>query len=502
MIFSSLTFLLIFLPITLALYYIVPGRFKNVALLLCSLIFYAWGEPVYIVLMLYSILMNYVCGLLMERHENARRQVLIFGVILNLFLLGFFKYAGFLAESFNSVFSRFGLSLPVREIALPIGISFYTFQALSYLIDLYRGKFPAQRSLIRFALYITMFPQLIAGPIVRYETVAEELENRKLSLAKFGKGSMVFIEGLAMKVLLANQVGTIADELRALADSLSTTSAWLGALAYFFQIYFDFAGYSLMAIGLGYMLGFTFIKNFDYPYLSTSVTEFWRRWHISLGTWFREYVYIPLGGNRVSTLKHIRNILIVWLLTGLWHGAAWNFVLWGLYYGLLLLLEKYVLSRIKLPKVIGWLYTTVLVIVGWVIFSGESLAQSLSMLGAMFGVGGSAAAGQAAALAAESETLVQMAKSATESSILAQAAAGSPSNKFFDQTALYYLTTNWRILLVSAICATPLLRVIRDRLLRSSVGRAVLVVVYVGLLTLAVMFLVVQNYNPFLYFRF
>ena len=466
MIFSSLTFLLIFLPITLALYYIVPGRFKNAALLLCSLIFYAWGEPVYIVLMLYSILMNYVCGLLMERHENARRQVLVFGVILNLFLLGFFKYAGFLAESFNSVFGRFGLSLPVREIALHIGISFYTFQALSYLIDLYRGKFPAQKSLTRFALYITMFPQLIAGPIVRYETVAEELENRKLSLAKFGKGSMVFIEGLAMKVLLANQVGTIADELRALADSLSTTSAWLGALAYFFQIYFDFAGYSLMAIGLGYMLGFTFIKNFDYPYLSTSVTEFWRRWHISLGTWFREYVYIPLGGNRVSTLKHIRNILIVWLLTGLWHGAAWNFVLWGLYYGLLLLLEKYVLSRIKLPKAIGWLYTTVLVIVGWVIFSGESLAQSLSMLGAMFGAGGGAA------------------------------------NKFFDQTALYYLTTNWRILLVSAICATPVLKVIRDRLLRSFIGRAVLVIVYVGLLALAVMFLVVQNYNPFLYFRF
>lgn len=462
MIFSSLTFLLIFLPITLALYYLVPYKAKNAVLLLCSLIFYAWGEPVYILLMLYSIFMNYVLGLLMEKHERARRQILAFGVILNLFLIGFFKYAGFLAESFNLCFGQFGLTVPVREIALPIGISFYTFQALSYLIDLYRGKFPAQKSLVRFALYITMFPQLIAGPIVRYETVAAELEKRKLSLAKFGQGALLFIDGLAMKVLLANQIGLMADELRALAGSLSATSAWLGAIAYFFQIYFDFAGYSTMAIGLGLMLGFTFTKNFDYPYLSTSVTEFWRRWHISLGTWFREYVYIPLGGNRVSTFKHIRNILIVWFLTGLWHGAAWNFVLWGLYYGLLLLLEKYVLSHIRLPKVIGWFCTTILVLIGWVLFSGDTLAQSFSMLTSMFGAG----------------------------------------NGLFDQTAAYYLTTGWRILLISAICATPLLETLRRKLLRTAVGRVATVGVYVALLALAILFLVVQNYNPFLYFRF
>lgn len=462
MIFSSLTFLLVFLPITLALYYLVPYRAKNFILLVCSLVFYAWGEPVYILLMLYSIFMNYVLGLLMEKHEKARGQILAFGVILNLFLIGFFKYAGFLAESFNSVFGQFGLTVPVREIALPIGISFYTFQALSYLIDLYRGKFPAQKSLVRFALYITMFPQLIAGPIVRYETVAAELEKRKLSLAKFGQGAILFIDGLAMKVLLANQIGSMADELRALAGSLSATSAWLGAIAYFFQIYFDFAGYSTMAIGLGLMLGFTFTKNFDYPYLSTSVTEFWRRWHISLGTWFREYVYIPLGGNRVSTVKHIRNILIVWFLTGLWHGAAWNFVLWGLYYGLLLLFEKYVLSRIRLPKVIGWFYTTVLVLIGWVLFSGDTLAQSISMLASMFGAG----------------------------------------NGLFDQTAAYYLTTGWRILLISAVCATPILEILRQKLLRISAGRVAIVVVYVALFALAVLFLVVQNYNPFLYFRF
>ena len=493
MIFSSLTFLLIFLPITLILYYLVPKWAKNAALLLCSLIFYAWGEPVYIVLMLYSILLNYVCGLLMEKHENARGQILTFGVILNLFLLGFFKYARFLTESFNALFGQIGLSLSVREIALPIGISFYTFQALSYLIDLYRGKFPAQKNLVRFALYITMFPQLIAGPIVRYESVAEELENRKLSLAKFGKGSMVFIEGLAMKVLLANQIGTIADEIRGLPDPLSAVSAWIGAFAYFFQIYFDFAGYSLMAIGLGLMLGFTFIKNFDYPYLSASVTEFWRRWHISLGTWFREYVYIPLGGNRVSAAKHIRNILIVWVLTGLWHGAAWNFVLWGLYYGLLLLLEKYVLCRIKLPKVIGWLYTTVLVIVGWVFFSGESLAQSIAILKAMFGFGSSAPVQTASAL---TQTAFESGAGLVSQTTLPTGISA------FDQTSLYYLSTGWRTLLVCAICSTPVLANIRDRLLRSTVGRAVLTVVYVGLFALAVMYLVVQNYNPFLYFRF
>ena len=495
MIFSSLTFLLIFLPITLFLYYIVPYRLKNAALLLCSLIFYAWGEPIYIVLMLYSILANYVCGLLMDNHPHSRKQILIFGILINLFLLGFFKYAGFLTDSFNRIFGQLGLTLPTREIALPIGISFYTFQALSYLIDLYRGKFPVQRSLTRFALYITMFPQLIAGPIVRYESIAAELESRKLSLARFGKGSMQFIEGLAMKVLLANQIGMIADEVRALTNvspavlsnslavssgSLSTITAWIGSLSYFFQIYFDFAGYSLMAIGLGHMLGFTFIKNFDHPYLAVSVTEFWRRWHISLGTWFREYVYIPLGGNRVGTIRHICNILIVWMLTGLWHGAAWNFVLWGLYYGVLLLLEKYVISRLHLPKILGWLYTTVLVIIGWVFFSGESLEQSVTILGAMFGITTPAVSTVGASLVSSIPT----------------------GHVFFDQAARYYLSTGWRTLLICAVFATPLPGLLRDRLLRSGWGRIILTLIYLALLALAIMYLVVQNYNPFLYFRF
>ena len=462
MIFSSLTFLLIFLPVTLLLYFIVPKIAKNFVLLLCSLIFYAWGEPIYILLMLYSILLNYACGRLMDSHEHLKKQILVFGITLNLFMLGFFKYAGFLTESFNRIGENFGIAIPVREIALPIGISFYTFQALSYLIDLYRGKFPVQKNFIRFALYITMFPQLIAGPIVRYESIAEELIHREHSLEKFGKGAVVFIEGLAMKVLLANQIGLMADELRVMAGSLSTTSAWLSTIAYFFQIYFDFAGYSTMAIGLGTMFGFTFCKNFDHPYLSTSITEFWRRWHMSLGTWFREYVYIPLGGNRVSTIAHIRNILVVWVLTGLWHGAAWNFVLWGLYYGLLLLFEKYIFSKIRLPKVFGWLYTTVLVLIGWVLFSSESLTQCFMILGAMFGA----------------------------------------TSSLFDQTALYYLTTGGVILVVCAICATPILEFLRDRFLRSFLGRTLVGMIYIGLFAASVLFLVIQNYNPFLYFRF
>ncbi|MBQ3558144.1 MAG: MBOAT family protein [Agathobacter sp.] len=462
MIFSSLTFLLLFFPITLLLYFLVPNRAKNIVLLLFSLIFYSWGEPVYIILMLYSILLNYVCGLMMDKYSDMRKHILIFGVCINLFMLGFFKYAGFLTESLNSVLGTFGISIPQREIALPIGISFYTFQALSYLIDLYREKFPVQKNIINFALYITMFPQLIAGPIVRYESIEKELKHRIISLEKVGYGSLIFIEGLAMKVLLANQIGLVADELRALASSLSVASAWLSALAYFFQIYFDFAGYSTMAIGLGHILGFTFCKNFDYPYLSTSVTEFWRRWHMSLGTWFREYVYIPLGGNRVSTIKHIRNILIVWMLTGLWHGAAWNFVLWGLYYGLLLLFEKFILSKINLPKPIGWLYTTILVLIGWVLFSSENLSQCMQILSAMFGIG----------------------------------------NVLFDTTSLYYLMTGGFMLILCTICSTPLLKWLKEKLLHFALGKLFLGCIYVAILALCILFLVVQNYNPFLYFRF
>ena len=391
MVFSSIVFLFVFLPVVLALYYVVPAiRWKNVILLAASIIFYAWGEPVYIVLMLLSILFNFVMGLELERlREDSRRKKLnlIFTVIVNLCILGFFKYYGFLLGSINSAFH---FHIPYRELALPVGISFYTFQTLSYILDLYRGDIKVQKNLLDFALYITMFPQLIAGPIVRYVDIQEQLESRVISWHKAGVGAEYFIKGLAKKVLLANTAGAVYTSIQGLGGEYQTVvTSWIGILFYTMQIYFDFSGYSDMAIGLGKMMGFQFCKNFDYPYTSRSVTEFWRRWHISLGTWFREYVYIPLGGNRVSVAKHIRNILVVWALTGLWHGAAWNFVLWGLYYGVFLLLEKYLWGRYleRLPGWVGNLYTMFFVIIGWVFFSNTDLGAGLAYLGSLFGVG-------------------------------------------------------------------------------------------------------------------
>ena len=462
MVFSSTTFLFLFLPATLVLYFIVPRKLKNLVLMLTSLVFYAWGEPVYIILMLYSIFLNYSMGLLMEsvRRPAAKKQVLTFTVILNLFILGFFKYYGFLMENINALF---GLDLKIRTLALPIGISFYTFQALSYVIDLYRGKFPAQKNIVRFAAYITMFPQLIAGPIVRYEDVEKQLTDRTISLAKFGEGALRFTFGLSKKVLLANSAGALFDAIHALNTPVSALSAWLGAIAYTFQIYFDFSGYSDMAIGLGKMLGFDFIENFNYPYYAKNVTDFWRRWHISLGTWFREYVYIPLGGNRVSVLKHIRNILIVWTLTGLWHGASWNFVIWGLYYGLLLLFEKYVWSKLKCPTFINRIFTALFVIVGWVIFSANSLPEILSTLSAMFFTNGTV---------------------------------------LYDETALYYLNTNGPLLIVELIFCFPFIRSFYQKLSRNEYGRALLFIFAAVLMVVCTAFLVTQNYNPFLYFRF
>ena len=352
MIFSSIFFLFVFLPITLFLYYVVPWKFKNFMLLLCSLIFYAWGEPVYVFLMLFSIVFNYLSGIEIDgyrQNENTKmlRYSFWFTVIVNLAILGFFKYYGFLVNNLNAILP---FEIPYRELSLPIGISFYTFQTLSYIIDVYKGVVPVQKNFVSFGAYVTMFPQLIAGPIVRYTDVDAQLSKRTHSLYKFGQGVSWFLRGLGKKVLLANNIGMTYDAIAAILPAeRSVLTAWIGCIAYAMQIYFDFGGYSDMAIGLGKMFGFEFIKNFDYPYISKSVTEFWRRWHISLGTWFREYVYIPLGGNRVSKGKHIRNILIVWMLTGFWHGAAWNFMLWGLYYGLLLLAEKLFLAP-KLEK--------------------------------------------------------------------------------------------------------------------------------------------------------
>ena len=379
MLFSSLVFLFTFLPITLLVYYLVPRKVKNVVLLIASLIFYAWGEPVYIFLMLISILFNYFCGMDIALKAGRKSQVrsLIFTIVVNLFILGFFKYYGFIVTNLNAILPFY---IPYRKLELPIGISFYTFQTLSYIIDVYRGNVDVQVNLIDFGTYVTMFPQLIAGPIVQYADVERQLRERKESLTKFGYGAWFFVMGLAKKVLLANTIGSIYENIAAM-DGMSVVTAWLGCLAYTFQIYFDFSGYSDMAVGLGKMFGFEFMQNFNYPYISKSVTEFWRRWHISLGSWFREYVYIPLGGNRVTVPRHLLNLLIVWFLTGLWHGASWNFVLWGVMLLAFILLEKFCIGGfLREHRLLSHLYLLFVIPQTWVVFR----ITKLSDIGAYF----------------------------------------------------------------------------------------------------------------------
>lgn len=470
MIFSSIFFLFVFLPITLFLYYVVPWKFKNFMLLLCSLIFYVWGEPVYVFLMLFSIVFNYLSGIEIDgyrQNENTKmlRYSFWFTVIVNLAILGFFKYYGFLVNNLNAILP---FEIPYRELSLPIGISFYTFQTLSYIIDVYKGVVPVQKNFVSFGAYVTMFPQLIAGPIVRYTDVDAQLSKRTHSLYKFGQGVSWFLRGLGKKVLLANNIGMTYDAIAAILPAeRSVLTAWIGCIAYAMQIYFDFGGYSDMAIGLGKMFGFEFIKNFDYPYISKSVTEFWRRWHISLGTWFREYVYIPLGGNRVSKAKHIRNILIVWMLTGFWHGAAWNFMLWGLYYGLLLLAEKLFLAPKleRLPQKVQQAYCFILVLFGWVLFFSPTLKDAFVYIGNMFGIGGSG---------------------------------------FIDSTGLYYLTSNLILLVICALCSTPWLwkKFRRFTLQKGKYPSVAAAVVYTAIFILSIAYLVNATYNPFLYFRF
>ena len=390
MLFSSLTFLFGFLPILLILYFIIKNRkYKNIILLIFSLIFYAWGEPKYIFLMLLTILIVYIFGILIDKFDKENKKILkkislIICIILVLGSLIFFKYSNFLIENINLVFKA---KFKPLNVVMPIGISFYTFQILSYIIDLYNKKIKLQKNYFSLALYVSLFPQLIAGPIVRYETVEEEIDNRKETKEDVISGTKRFIIGLSKKVIIANQMALLADLVfNKHNGTYGTTIIWLGTLAYTLQIYFDFSGYSDMAIGLGRVFGFHFLENFDYPYISKSVTEFWRRWHISLSTWFRDYIYIPLGGNRVSKFKWIRNIILVWLLTGLWHGAAWNFIIWGIYYGLLLLFEKLFFDKIlkKLPTIVNWLYTFIIVMIGWMIFRSNSLNELLLFIKTMF----------------------------------------------------------------------------------------------------------------------
>ncbi len=470
MLFSSITFLFVFLPVTLAVYYLAPVQMRNLVMLAASLFFYAWGEPVYIILMLLSILMNYYCGLDIDGKRNSpqlARRSLIFAVAANVLVLGFFKYYGLIMETVNGTLP---VDIPYRVLPLPIGISFYTFQALSYIVDVYRGEARAQKKFTWFAAYICMFPQLIAGPIVRYVDIEEQLRQRSFGIVKFGRGAMFFIRGLAKKVVIANSIGTVYEQVMQLpVGTVSVLTAWVGCLAYAFQIYFDFSGYSDMAVGLGKMFGFEFRRNFHYPYVSKSITEFWRRWHISLSTWFREYVYIPLGGNRCSGQRNMVNLILVWALTGLWHGAEWNFLFWGLYYGVLLILEKHVWGALmdRLPGVIQHIYTFVLVMVGWVFFFSPDLGSALDHIGMMFGMGASALA---------------------------------------DRQAVFLLTTHWLLFLLCILGSSSLgwkiLCAFMESYKKGRTQRIMSCVIYMGIFLVSVAFLVTETFNPFLYFRF
>ena len=470
MLFSSITFLFMFLPVTLAVYYLAAPQMRNLVMLAASLFFYAWGEPVYIILMLLSILMNYYCGLDIDgKRENPQfaRRSLVFGVLANVAVLAFFKYYGLVMETVNGVFP---VDIPYRVLPLPIGISFYTFQALSYIVDVYRGEVRAQKKLIHFSLYICMFTQLIAGPIVRYIDIEEQLMQRSFGIVKFGRGAMFFIRGLAKKVVIANSIGSVYEEVTRLpVGTVSVLTAWVGCIAYAFQIYFDFSGYSDMAVGLGKMFGFEFRRNFHYPYVSKSITEFWRRWHISLSTWFREYVYIPLGGNRCSGQRNMLNLILVWALTGLWHGAEWNFLLWGLYYGALLILEKFVWGTLmeRLPGFVQHIYAFVLVMVGWVFFFSPSLGAALDHIGMMFGMGASALA---------------------------------------DRQAVFLLTTHWLLFVLCILGSSSrgwsLLCAFTESYKKGRTQRIMSCVVYMGMFLVSVAFLVTETFNPFLYFRF
>lgn len=466
MVFSSTIFLCVYLPLVLLGYYICPKKGRNLFLLIVSLVFYAWGEPKYVFLMIFSILVNYIFGRLMDKNRGRQKRMkllLVLSVVIDLGLLSVFKYTDFVITNINAIF---GANFDLLNIALPIGISFYTFQAMSYTIDVYRDDVRVQKNLIDFGMYITMFPQLIAGPIVRYADVQDQLADRSVTTVDFSEGVMRFVVGLGKKVLLANQMGAVWSDIYALGGDVSALMAWTGAIAYTFQIYFDFSGYSDMAIGLGRMFGFKFPENFRYPYQSVSITDFWRRWHITLSTWFKEYLYIPLGGNRRGLARQALNLLIVWSLTGFWHGAGWNFVMWGLYYFVILFIEKLFLLKAldKLPKFFRHVYALLLIIIGWVIFASDDVSVLLPYLGSMFGANG---------------------------------AIGGMD--------VYTLLTKAVLLIICCVASTELPK----KLFLSAAGAmnekaafTLKSVLMIALLALSMILLIGDSYNPFLYFRF
>lgn len=464
MVFSSLVFMFAYLPITLLAYYLVPRQGRNIFLFIVNLIFYGWGEPKLVLLMVFNIFFNYIGGWLVDKYRadaKKKKLFLILTCVLDIGILAVFKYTGMITETLNML--PF-LNIPELQISLPIGISFYTFQTMSYVIDVYRDDAPVSKNFINFGTYVALFPQLIAGPIVRYRDVAEQLVNRRETLEMFTRGVKLFMVGLAKKVIIANTMGTLTTNIFATTDENGVVGTWVGMIAYTFQIYFDFSGYSDMACGLGNMMGFEFLKNFNYPYIAKSITDFWRRWHISLSTWFKEYVYIPLGGNRKGVKRQILNLLIVWGLTGLWHGAAYNFVLWGLYYGLLLILEKFVLKKFldKLTSFVQHIYTLFIIIIGWGLFYFTDVGQLGEFMVDLFNFG----------------------------------------NGICGDQAFNLIMSNLPMLIIAAVASTPLATMLYTRFEHRRFMWIPETLYCVGVLAVSTASLVNQSYNPFLYFRF
>lgn len=464
MVFSSLVFMFAYLPITLLAYYLVPRQGRNIFLFIVNLIFYGWGEPKLVLLMVFNIFFNYLGGWLVDKYRadaKKKKLFLILTCVLDIGILAVFKYTGMITETLNML--PF-LNIPELQISLPIGISFYTFQTMSYVIDVYRDDAPVSKNFINFGTYVALFPQLIAGPIVRYRDVAEQLVNRRETLEMFTKGVKLFMVGLAKKVIIANTMGTLTTNIFATTDENGVVGTWVGMIAYTFQIYFDFSGYSDMACGLGNMMGFEFLKNFNYPYIAKSITDFWRRWHISLSTWFKEYVYIPLGGNRKGVKRQILNLLIVWGLTGLWHGAAYNFVLWGLYYGLLLILEKFVLKKFldRLPSFVQHIYTLFIIIIGWGLFYFTDVGQLGEFMVDLFNFG----------------------------------------NGICGNQAFNLIMSNLPMLIIAAVASTPLAATLYTRFEHTRFMWIPETLYCMGVLAVSTASLVNQSYNPFLYFRF
>lgn len=463
MLFTSISFLYYFLPLVLIVYFIVPKKYKNLVLLLFSLLFYFYGEPKYILLMLFEILVAFIGAILIDKYKD--KSILILTLFIHIILLVIFKYTDFFISNINNIFNT---NFKLLNIALPIGISFYTFQIISYVIDVYRGKVKVQKSFLKLATYVSLFPQLIAGPIVRYEVIEDELDNRKHSFEDFAIGVRRFTIGLAKKVLIANMLGELCTKFDP-ADERSVVFYWIFAISYMLQIYFDFSAYSDMAIGLGRIFGFHFLENFDYPYISKSITEFWRRWHISLGSWFRDYVYIPLGGNRVNKIKFLRNILIVWLLTGFWHGASWNFIIWGLLFGILLIFEKLYLNKIldKLPNFIKRIYVLFIVMISFIIFNANTMNTAWHNIIGLFGFN---------------------------------------KEVFINTYTIYYLKSYLLVIIISIIASTPIPKNIINKLNKNkSLNKIINLlepIFIIILLLITTSYLIDNSYNPFLYFRF